>query len=300
MLNRNSALVALFLVQLLYGLNYTFAKVVMNGGFVKPFAFVFLRVAGATVLFWLLGLFFPSEKVAKKDYLTFFYAAIFGVAINMLLFLNGLEYTTPIHASAIITSTPIIILALSAIILKEKVTKLKVIGVILGFSGAIVLTIYGKSPRTADNILLGNTLIFLNTISYSLYIIIIKKLTAKYHPFTFIKWLFLFGLILITPFCYNEFNIIKWNTFTPYITFSVLFVIVGATFGTFLLNPLALSRLKASTVGIFIYLQPVIAGIFAIIMGIDSIDYVKIIAMLLIFSGVYLVSYKKKQKAIHE
>lgn len=294
MSNRNLALVALFLVQLLYGLNYTFAKVVMNGGYVKPFAFVFLRVAGATILLWLFGLFFKSEKIEKKDYLKFFYAAIFGVAINMLLFLNGLKYTTPIHASAIVTSTPIIILMLSAIILKEQVTKLKILGVLLGFSGAIVLTIYGKSPRAADNVLLGNALIFLNAISYSIYIILIKKLTAKYHPFTFIKWLFLFGLLMVTPFCYSEFSQIQWQTFTPYITFSVLFVIVGATFGTYVLNPLALTKLKASTVGTFIYLQPVIAGIFAIVMGIDSVNYVKIIAMLLIFSGVYLVSYKQK------
>lgn len=282
------------MVQLLYGLNYTFAKIVINENFVKPFAFVLLRVAGATLLFWILGLFFKQEKIDLKDYFTFFFGALFGVAINMLLFLKGLELTTPIHASVIVTITPIIILILSSFFLSEKITKLKVLGVVLGFCGGILLTVLGKSTRIGDNVPLGNTLIFINAISYSIYIIIIKKLTSKYHPFTFIKWLFLFGLILVLPFGYSETIEIQWHTFTPYVWFSVIFVVVGATFGTYILNPLALRSLKASTVGVFIYLQPVIAGVFAIVMGVDAISPVKIIAMLLIFSGVYLVTKKPK------
>ena len=292
--SRNFALIAVFLVQLLYGLNYTFAKFVMNSGYVKPFAFVLLRVLGATILFWLLGAFMPKEKIDKKDYKIFFLAAVFGVATNMLLFLKGLELTTPIHASVIITITPIIILVFSSFFLKERVTGLKIVGVILGFAGAVILTVYGKSTRIGDNVLLGNIMIFINAISFSIYIIIIKKLTAKYHPFTFIKWLFLFGLFLVLPFGYGEMQEIQWHTFTPYVSFSVGFVIVGATFATYILNPLALVKLRASTVGTFIYLQPVIAGVFAIFMGFDSINVVKIIAMLLIFAGVYLVSKSPK------
>lgn len=292
--SRKFAIFALFMVQLLYGLNYTFAKIVINENFVKPFAFVLLRVGGATVLFWLFGLLYKQEKIDLKDYFTFFLGALFGVAINMLLFLKGLELTTPIHASVIVTITPIIILILSSFFLKEKITRLKILGVILGFCGGILLTILGKSTRIGDNVPLGNTLIFINAISYSIYIIIIKKLTSKYHPFTFIKWLFLFGVILVLPFGYGEATEIQWHTFTPYVWFSVLFVVVGATFGTYILNPLALKSLKASTVGVFIYLQPVIAGIFAIFMGVDAVSPVKIIAMLLIFSGVYLVTKKPK------
>lgn len=293
--SRGFAIFALFMVQLLYGLNYTIAKTVMNENFIKPFGFVLLRVIGATALFWIISIFLPKEKIDKKDYLKFFVAALFGVVINMLLFFKGLEYTTPIHASAIMIIVPIIILVLSAVILKEKVTTLKIIGVALGLVGALVLTIYGKSARSADNVPLGNLFVFLNAISYSIYVIMIKKLTAKYHPFTFIKWLFLFGLIILIPFGYSELKAVEWQTFTPYITWSVLFVIVGATFGTYLLNPLALNKLKASTVGIFIYLQPVIAGLFALAMGADFIDAIKIGAMLLIFLGVYLVTIKPKK-----
>jgi len=292
--SRKFALLAVFMVQLLYGLNFTFAKVVINENYVQPFAFVFLRVTGATLLFWFCGLFWKSQRIERKDYLTIFMAAVFGVALNMLLFFKGLEHTTPISASVIVTITPILILIFSSFFLKEKLTKLKILGVILGFLGGVLLTVYGKSTRVGDNIPLGNMYIFLNVISYSIYIIIIKKLTAKYHPFTFIKWLFLFGCFLVLPFAYTETTAIQWHTFTPYVWWSVIFVVVGATFGTYLLNPLALRSLKASTVGIFIYLQPVIAGLFAFVMGADVISPVKLVAMLLIFSGVYLVTKKPK------
>ena len=291
------AILAVFFVQVIYGLNYTFAKVLMNDHFVPPFALVILRVAGATVLFWACSFFLPQEKIEKRDFFKFFIAAIFGVVINMLLFLKGLELTTPINASVIVTITPIIILILSSFFLHEKITKLKVIGVLLGFCGGILLTALGTSTRVGDNLPLGNLMVFINVISYSIYIILIKKLTNKYHPFTFIKWLFLFGFFMVLPFGYSEFTEIQWQTFTPYVWFSVLFVVVGATFGTYLLNPLALRNLKASTIGIFIYLQPVIAGIFAIIMGVDSVGYVKIIAILMIFCGVYLVTKKPKASA---
>jgi drug/metabolite transporter (DMT)-like permease len=294
MQSRNFAIVALFMVQLLYGLNYTFAKNVMNAGYVKPFGFVLLRVAGACVLFWLVSLFLPKEKIDKKDFFQLFLAAVFGVFINMLLFLKGLEFTTPIHASTIMTITPIVILILSVFMLNERITKLKILGVIIGFIGALILTLYGQSAREADNVPLGNLMIFLNAVSYSVYVILVKKLTAKYTPLTLIKWLFLFGLILVFPFGFSELRDIQWQTFTPYISWSVVFVVVGATFGTYLLNPMAISKLKASTVGIFIYLQPVIAGLFAISTGADFIDTIKIGAMLLIFLGVYFVSKKPK------
>ncbi|WP_179343202.1 DMT family transporter [Winogradskyella ursingii] len=294
--SRGFAIFALFMVQLLYGLNYTIAKTVMNENYIKPFGFVLIRVLGATVLFWLMSFLLPKQKIDKKDYLKFFVAALFGVVINMLLFFKGLEYTSPIHASSIMIIVPIIILILSAIILKEKITSLKIAGVIIGLIGALILTIYGKSARVGDNVPLGNLLIFLNAISYSIYVILIKKLTAKYHPFTFIKWLFLFGLIILIPFGYEDVKGIEWHTFTPYTIFSVLYVVIGATFGTYLFNPLALNKLKASTVGIFIYLQPVIAGLFALSMGADFIDSVKISAMLLIFVGVYLVTKKPQKK----
>ncbi|AUC74498.1 DMT family transporter [Olleya sp. Bg11-27] len=288
------ALLAALLVQVLYGLNYTFAKNVMVGGFIKPFGFIVLRVGGATLLFWLFSFLGPKEKIEKKDFLTLLYAAFFGVATNMLLFFKGLELTTPIHASVIMIITPIIVLLLSSFYLQEKITRLKIVGVIFGFTGAAILTIYGKSASPGDNVFLGNLMILFNAISYSIYIIIIKKLTYRYHPFTFIRWLFLIGFFMVLPFGFNDILAINLSSFTPYIWFSVLFVIVGATFGTYLLNPLALRHLKASTVTVFIYLQPLIAGIYAVIAGSDAVTAVKLTASSLIFFGVYLVTKKPK------
>lgn len=290
MKSKTFAFLALILVQVFYGVTFTFANDVIDGGFVQPFGFIFLRISGATILFWIAGLFVRRQKIAPKDYFIFFVAAFFGVGINMLTFFKGLEFTTPIHASVIMTTVPIFVFVLSLIILKEKITNKKVLGIILGLIGAVILTIYGKSMHSGDNILLGNFLVFVNAVSYGIFLIIIKRLVAKYHPVNLLKWLFLFGIIIVLPVSFNEVKEIEWTAFTPYISFSVLFTIVGATFITYLLNPLALRELKATTVGTFLYLQPVIAGIFAIIMGSDSINFVKILAALLIFSGVYLVS----------
>lgn len=291
---RTLAFIAAFVVQLMYGLNYTFAKDIMAGGYVKPFAFIVLRVGGATLLFWLFSFMGPKEKIDKKDYIHFFIAALFGIAINMLMFFKGLEHTTPIHASVISVISPILVLIMSAIFLNEKLTSMKILGVFFGFAGAIILTVYGKSLRTEDNVLLGNTLIFINATSFAIYIILVKKLIAKYHPFTFLKWLFLISFFMVVPFGYSELKEVDFSSFNAYIIMALAFVIIGATYIANLLNPLALVHLKASTVSIFIYIQPVIAGIFAIIMGSDNLTPVKIIASMLIFLGIYLVTKKPK------
>ena len=288
------ALVLLFLVQVFYGLNYGFANDVIDGGYIKPAGFILLRLLGATTLFWIFGIFIPKEKIQKQDYLTFLAAAFFGMFLNMLSFFKGLEYTTPIHASVISTITPIVVLVLSSIYLKEKITPLKLLGIFLGFSGAIILSLYGKPIHSGDNIFLGNSLIILNATAFSIYLIIAKKLTAKYHPLTIIKWLFLLGLIMTTPFGIQEFREVQWHTFSAYNIFSAFFVVVFATFGTYLLNVLALKQVKASTASIFVYLQPIVAAVCALIMGSDTINTVKIIAAALIFVGVYLVTKKTK------
>lgn len=294
--SRLLALVAVFIVQLIYGLNYTFANDVIDGGYIKPYGFILLRIIGAVILFWLFSFITPNEKIERKDFVTLFIASFFGIATNMLLFFKGFQYTTPIHASVIMIVVPIIVLILSGFFLDERITPPKIAGIILGFSGAIVLSVYGKSSQTGDAILLGNLLVFFNAISFSIYLVMIKKLTAKYHPFTFVKWLFLFGFILVLPFGYGELMEVNWSSFNTYITFCVLFVVICATFLTYMLNPIGLRHLRASTVSSFLYLQPVVAVIFAIIMKSDNFDVIKLIASVLIFSGVYLATLRPQTK----
>lgn len=290
MKSNKSAIIALLLVQLFYGVTFTFANDVIDGGYIQPYGFILFRVSLAGILFWVFSAWTTSEKIEYNDFPKFIIAAFFGVALNMLAFFKGLQFTTPINGSVIMVTTPIIVLILSAIILREKITKIKIFGILVGLSGALILSIYNSSASAGDNILLGNFLVLINAASYSYYLILIKKITDKYHPYTFIKWLFLFGTLFVLPFGYRELSVVDWNSFTPYIWFSVLFVVVGATFATYLLNPLALRKLSATTVSTFLYIQPIFAGIFAIIMGSDTINIVKIIATLLIFLGVYLVT----------
>lgn len=290
MKSNKSAIIALLLVQLFYGVTFTFANDVIDGGYIQPYGFILFRVSLAGILFWVFSAWTTYEKIEYNDFPKFIIAAFFGVALNMLAFFKGLQFTTPINGSVIMVTTPIIVLILSAIILREKITKIKIFGILVGLSGALILSIYNSSASAGDNILLGNFLVLINAASYSYYLILIKKITDKYHPYTFIKWLFLFGTLFVLPFGYRELSVVDWSSFTPYIWFSVLFVVVGATFATYLLNPLALRKLSATTVSTFLYIQPIFAGIFAIIMGSDTINVVKIIATLLIFLGVYLVT----------
>lgn len=296
MKSKAPAFIAAFSAALIYAVSFTIAKDVMPT-YVKPFGFILLRVAGATLLFWLLGLFAKKEKIERNDFLTIAAAAFFGVALNMLTFFKGLSLTTPISASVIMVTTPILVLVLSAIILKEKITSIKVLGILMGLSGAILLIAYGQSLNAGENAVLGNLLVFVNASSYAMYLIVVKKLTQKYHPFTFIKWLYLFGLVMVIPFSISEALEIQWQAINSTILLKIIFVVVFTTFCAYLFNIFALTKLKPTTLSSFIYLQPLLATIYALLVGSDKIDTIKIIAAILIFSGVFLVTKSNKNSA---
>ena len=294
---KSIALLAAFSASIIYGLTFTIAKDVMPV-YVKPFAFIVFRVLGATILFWTLSFFIKKEKIDLVDYPRIFAAAVFGVALNMLTFFKGLSFTTPINASVIMITSPIIVLVLSIIFLNERLYKRKIIGIALGLIGALVLILYSQQETLiGSNIKFGNFLVFVNAASYSLYLIIVKKLLEKYNPLSFVKWIYLFGLLLVFPFGYNEIFEINWIAMPQTIYYKIGFVVMFSTFLTYLFNLIALTNLKPTTVSVFIYLQPIIATIYALIVKSDSLNIIKIIASLLIFSGVYLVS--KKVKTTH-
>jgi len=195
----------------IYSLNHTIAKGVMPN-YVQPYGFIMLRVMGASILFWAISFFGPKEKIEKKDYLKMLLCAILGMGINMLAFFKGLALSTPINSAVIITITPIIVLLLSALFLKEKISRRKILGVFIGFLGALGLIIFGVEVRQdAPNIPLGNFFILLNAIFYGSYLIVAKTLISKYHPFTFMKWLFTLGILICLPFGYQELIEIKWS-----------------------------------------------------------------------------------------
>ena len=296
MSKRNWALIAATMVSLIYGVSFTIAKDVMPT-YIKPFGFILLRVFGATILFWLISFFGPTEKIQLKDFPRIIAAALFGVALNMLTFFKGLSFTSPISAAVIMVTTPIIVLILSAIIMKEKMIKRKIFGILLGLFGTGFLILYGKSIGNAANAPLGNLLVFINAVSYAFYLILVKKLMDKYNAFTFVKWIYTFGLLMVLPFGWSEYQEIQWSTIPTYILWEIVFVVVFTTFFTYLFNLVSMRELKPTTVAVFIYLQPLFATIFAISLGKDELTFVKIVSAVLIFVGVYLVTLKKKSQS---
>lgn len=292
-MQKKLALLAATCVSIIYGVTFTIAKDVMPV-YVGPYGFILLRVAGAVVLFWLAGLWLgPKEKVARKDFPRIAAAALFGVALNMLTFFKGLSYTSPIMGAVLMVTTPMLVLILSAIIIRDKLTLQKVTGIVLGLTGTVSLILYGESVVNAPNAMLGNLLVFINALSYGLYLVIVKKLMDRYNAFTFVKWIYLFGFLMVLPFGWSELSVIDWKQMPPVIIQEIVFVVVFSTFLTYLLNLLSMRELKPTTVAVFIYLQPLFASIFAISLGKDEISSVKVLSAILIFAGVMLVSSRE-------
>jgi drug/metabolite transporter (DMT)-like permease len=293
---RTLALIAVSIATLIYGLNYTIAKEVMPI-YVQPFGFILIRVLGATAIFWLVSLFMKSEKIDKADFKKIFVAAIFGVALNMLAFFKGLSLTTPISASVMMVMSPIMVLIFSSILIRKPIGKQRILGVFIGLIGTVLLITYGSSAAaTSTNNNWGNFLVFINAASYGLYLVLAKDLSKKYHPITFIKWFYLFGLILVTPFGFVELTEVIWQKIPANIYWNIGFVVVFTTCITYLFNLYGLSKLKPTTVSVFIYLQPVIATIYALIVGSDTLNMVKVFATIFIFLGVYLVTKQVEEK----
>ncbi|NQZ44145.1 MAG: DMT family transporter [Flavobacteriaceae bacterium] len=279
----------------IYGINHTIAKGVMPD-YVTPFGFIFLRVVGASILFWAISFLGPKESIDKKDWPRLVLAALLGMVINMLSFFKGLELSTPINSSVLVTISPIIVVVLSAFFLKERITLNKGLGIFLGFVGALALILFGAELRQdAPNIPLGNTLFIVNATAYGAYLIVAKSLVAKYHPFTLMRWLFTIAMIINFPITFGDFMLIEWATMPLWVWGVVVFVIIGTTFCTYLFNIFAMTELKASTIGAFIYIQPVFGILFALLTGKDSLTVTKISATVLVLVGVYLASKKVKQ-----
>ena len=292
---RQLALIAATFVAFFYAANFSVAKNVMPH-YIKPFGFIMFRVTGAALLFWLVGVFGPKETIQKKHYSRIFWGAFFGMALNMLAFFYGLNLTTPINASVMMVTAPMITLVLTVIFLKEKLYWKRILGLLIGFSGTVLMIVYGKGDTiTAPNPALGNLFVFINAAAYACYLVIVKKLTQIYHPFTFIKWMYLLGVFMVAPFGLTQVFEMPFSEIPVSGYLSIAYVVVFVTFGTYLLNIFAIKILKPTTVAVFIYFQPLLTTIIAILLGTDKVDFIKVIAAILIFTGVFLVSQRPKE-----
>lgn len=294
---------ALFIVNLMYGINYLVAKGLMPC-VLGPNGFILMRVMGATVLFWAVFL-FRFQKVEWKDLGRLAICAVFGVAVNQLFFFNGLMRTSPVNASVIMTTTPIIVFILSLIILQEKPKLIRVLGLIIGAAGSIIFTLLGSKSLDASP--LGDLFIFVNATSYSLYLVLVKPLMAKYKPLTVITWVFTFGFcyILLWSPSRNEFSGTPFSMLYLTEILQILFVIIGVTFLPYLLNVYAMKKVSPSVTSTYIYLQPLLTALFIYLFWAFGLkDYTqdltvgKGLAALMVFIGVYFVIKPEKINAI--
>ena len=286
---------ALFLVNALYGANHVVAKDVMSGE-MEPNAFIFFRAAGAVLLFWLVKSIFVKEKVARKDIFRMALCGLFGVALNQLFFFNGLNLTSSINTGIIMTVNPILVVILSYFILKEKITWRKSVGILIGATGAVLLTLTGASGATDSAI--GDIFIFINAASYAMYLVLVKPLMACYKPVTVITYVFTFGLlyVMLYPPSLMEVSQMDFSAISGNEWGVIVFVIIGVTFLTYLLTVYGLQYVSPAVSSAYIYLQPVLVMFFAVFFSAmgwtadytDSISWEKIGYMLLIFVGVFL------------
>jgi len=287
---------ALLTVGLIYGANYTIAKIVMPL-YMGPYAIITVRVVSGAAMFWLVDYLIGSEKIQyKRDYLKLAGLSILGVALNQLAFFKGLSMTSPITASVLMTSSPIIVLIAAYFFLKERISGLKIIGVALGATGAILLIGIDGFVFTSDTFM-GNVLIIVNASSFSIYLVLVKPLLLRYKPMTIIKWIFFFGMFIVIPFGMKEFSAVEWQLLPPKAWYSLAYIVIGATLTVYLLNNWALQYVSPSLVGYYIYVQPVFATLIAVSFRGDVISLSEVIYSSLIFIGVYLVSFKKTATA---
>lgn len=294
---------ALFIVNLMYGANYVIAKGLMPD-VIGPNGFILLRVIGAVSLFWLIfG--FQYEKIALKDFIRLAICGLFGVAINQLLFFNGLMLTSPINAPVIMTMTPVLVLILSFFILKEKISLLKGIGVLIGAIGSVLFILQNSSNGFATE--KGDLFIVLNATSYALYLVLVKPLMSKYKPLTVITWVFTFGLLYVSIWGYSfqEALELDWYALTEVEIYRILFVIIGVTFLPYLLMVYAMKRVSPSIAAVYIYLQPLLSTFFVYLFWLFNLeDYTgdfsipKLLSALLVFAGVYLVIKPQRKKEV--
>ncbi len=286
---------ALLGTNVFFAINFTAIKYIINGGFAQPFAINIIRVAVTAILLWVLFIFKPVKSLIKrKDFGRLILCALTGVAINQLLFVKGLSLTYSIHAALLMLTTPILITILAVLILKERLNNIKIIGLVLGITGAAILVTAKEKSGNASNVILGDMLIILNAIAYTIFFILVKPLMKTYDPVVIIRVIFTIGFFMMLPFCWQEFKEVSWSSFSPQAWISLGLVVFAGTFLAYLFNVYGIKVLGASMAGTYIYSQPFFAAAIAIVFLGEGLTLTKIIAATCIFMGVYLTNKTKR------
>lgn len=279
----------------IYAAGFTIIKEV-TPEFVSSEGFVALRIIGATPLLWLSGLFI-KERVQRKDIGKLALLSLFGVSINQSLFVKGMSLTSPISGAIIMITSPLLVLILGNIILKEKITWHRVSGVLVGLGGAALLILSNTLQTSKSDDPLGDLFIFINALSWGLFLVLVKPMMQQYHTITVLKWVFLFGSFILIPLGFSGIQAIDWPSLTGHTWFNIMFVVIGVTFIAYLLNIFALKTLSPSVVSAYIYLQPLMAAGIALYLGKDELTWQKVLSAVLIFAGVIMAGKKTRSTA---
>lgn len=294
--NRLAGHMACFAAYAIFGVNIIVCKDLTSGHLVSPIALFTLRSIGAGLMFWILSLFLPYEKVDKADYLKIFAAAFLGYFVTQLTFLAAIPDVTPMHCSIISSMSPIYTMFIAALVLKEPITLKKASGVLLSLCGILFLIFNNAKGGTgiAESKLSGLFLMFLNSLSFSLYLGIFKPVIAKYSVVTFMKWIFLFSALMSLPLSFKEVFSFSWTQIPSEQMWELGYLIVFATFMSYFLIPYGQKRIRPTLVSMYSYIQPIIATVISIIIGMDILTWQKFLAALMVFAGVFVVSRSKK------
>ena len=285
----------------IWGLMSPVAKFVMLGGIVTPLAVTDLRIVGAMILFWILSFFRKSEHVPPKDLAKLFGASLLGVVLNQGSFILGVGMTSPVNASIITTSMPLWAMLLAAFILKEPITGKKVLGIACGAGGALLLILGSSQNQPAASsashtAIWGDLLVLFAQFCYAFYIVRFKDFVNKYSLITIMKWIFTYSFICTIPFSASDLMSADWGGLKAVEIGSLTFIVVGATFVSYMLIVVGQKNLRPTVAGMYNYIQPLVACIVAVCWGMDSFNTTKIIAVVLIFGGVYLVTSSRSRK----
>ncbi len=286
--------IALFAANVIFGFNTPISRSLIPD-VVDPLVLTYFRMGGAMVLFWCVSLFTKKEHVPAKDVLMLFFASVFALVLNQMPFISGLAMTSPIDASIVITLLPIVSMFLAALIIKEPITLKKVLGVIVGASGALLLILSHARGANGESNLWGNLIVFVGVVSYSLYLTLFKDLISRYTPVTLMKWMFLFASILCLPVCYSSIAATDFASLEFNAWLRIAYVVCMATFTTYLLIPIGQKVLRPTTISMYNYVQPVVAALVAVALGQDTFGWQNILSALLVFVGVYLVTISKSK-----
>lgn len=277
----------------IWGLMSPVTKMVFAAGTVLPLVMVDFRVAGAALLFWLTSLFLPREHVPLPDLLRLFGAGMLGVLLNQGCFIMGVSLTTPSEASLVTTTMPMWVMLLAWLFLHEPITLKKFGGIILGATGAIILISGTAVTASGSNPGLGDFIVLCAQLSYALYLTLYRNFIKKYSLVTLMKWMFLSATIIALPATSQLLISTQWSAITSMEWWGIGYVAVCATFVAYIFIMIGQKRLRPTLVGMYNYVQPVVATITGIALGMDTFTPVKAVAVVLIFSGVWLVTISK-------